>query len=268
MSSRIPRAGASLIAALVSLPVFAQQDKSFWMETDRAALNVGGFVAEFQTDIRSSSDLLGLGTKLSLEDDLGLEGSRNLARIDGYYRFSARHRIDYGWLDISRDGVTRTKQDIDFGDLAIPAGSRVESEFGFVIIKVAYSNSFFLGRKMELGWSVGMIGLDVDGKIDAGVIGQEDGDGFAPFPVFGFRLNRVFGPKLVFRASIEYFEINEGDVDGRVIDALIALEHKTWKKVGLGVGYNSVDFEAENTDDNDEFRLEYKGLLLYAKIPL
>ncbi len=51
-----------------------------------------------------------------------------------------------------------------------------------------------------------------------------------------------------------------------MLDGLIALEHKTWKNVGLGGGYNAVDLEGENTEDKDEGTFEYKGLLLYAKI--
>ncbi len=38
MKSRFPSASVSLIVAFVSLPVFAQQDKNFWMENDRASV--------------------------------------------------------------------------------------------------------------------------------------------------------------------------------------------------------------------------------------
>ena len=89
-----------------------------------------------------------------------------------------------------------------------------------------------------------MTGLYVDANINAGVaIGTEDAKGFAPYPIFGLRLGYAFSRKLFLKASIEYFEISSGDIEAQVIDGLIALEHRTWKNVGLGGGYNFVDLE-------------------------
>ena len=266
MKSRFPRACASLIVAFVSLPVFAQQDKNFWMENDRASVNIGGFAADFETELRLSSRTLGIGTKINLEDDLGMESDRLLARIDGYYRFSRRHRVDYSLLDVSRSGSIPVRRDIQVGDLFIPAGTPVKSEFKMSVLKAVYTYSFFQTRKADLGASAGVTGLYVDTDLAAGVIGTEDAEGFAPYPIFGLRLSYAFSRKLFLKASVDYFEIEEGDVEARVLDGLIALEHKTWKNVGLGGGYNAVDLEGENTEDNDEGAFEYKGLLLYAKI--
>ena len=267
MRSRFSGVCASFIVAIISLPVFAQQDESFWMDADRASVNIGGFAADFKTDLRLSSDALGVGTKISLEDDLGMDSERFLARIDGYYRFSRRHRIDYGLLDIDRHGSTRVQRDINVGDLVIPVNVLVESDFRMTVLKVAYTYSFFQNRTVDLGVSAGMIGLDVDANIDAGVaIGTEDAEGFAPYPVFGLRLGYAFSRKLFLKASIEYFEISSGDVEARAIDGLIALEHKTWKNVGLGGGYNVVDLEGEDTKDKDEAQLKYEGLLVYMKV--
>lgn len=132
MRSRFSGVCASFIVAIVSLPVFAQQDGSFWMDADRASVNIGGFAADFKTDLRLSSDELGIGTKISLEDDLGMDSDRVLARIDGYYRFSRRHRIDYGLLDIERHGSTRVQRDLNVGDLVIPVnvlcGKRLQDD--------------------------------------------------------------------------------------------------------------------------------------------
>ncbi|MCZ6576756.1 MAG: hypothetical protein O6950_09980 [Gammaproteobacteria bacterium] len=135
------------------------------------------------------------------------------------------------------------------------------------VLKVAYTYSFFQNRTVDLGVSAGMTGLYVDANIDAGVaIGTEDAKGFAPYPIFGLRLGYAFSRKLFLKANIEYFEIETGDVEARVIDGLIALEHKTWKNVGLGGGYNFVDLEGEDTKDKDEAQLEYEGLLVYMKV--
>lgn len=256
----------SLIAAFASLPVYAQQGKNFWMANDRNSVNIGGFAADFQTELRLSSRTLGIGTKIDLEDDLGMDSDRLLARIDGYYRFSRRHRIEYSLLDVSRSGSVRVKRDITAGDLFIPAGTPVKSEFKMAVLKGAYTYSFFQNRKVDLGVSAGITGLYFDADLAASLIGTEDAETFAPYPIYGLRLAYAFSRKLFLRASIDYFEIEQGDIEARVLDGLIALEHKTWKNVGLGGGYNAVDLEGENIEDNDEGSLEYKGLLVYAKI--
>ncbi|TDJ71739.1 MAG: hypothetical protein E2O38_06925 [Proteobacteria bacterium] len=66
-------------------------------------------------------------------------------------------------------------------------------------------------------------------------------------------------------ASLDYFEIDEGDVEGQVIDILIGLEHQTWTNVGLGIGYNDVSLEAENKEDQDELDWKYDGFFGYAR---
>ena len=69
----------------------------------------------------------------------------------------------------------------------------------------------------------------------------------------------------MFRASFDYFEINESDVEGQVIDILIGIEHQTWKKIGLGLAYNDVDIEGEQKEDNDEVNWQHDGFFGYAR---
>ncbi len=80
-------------------------------------------------------------------------------------------------------------------------------------------------------------------------------------------------PRSIFRrylswASLDYFEIDEGDVEGQVIDILVGLEHEhqTWNTAALGIGYNDVSLEAENKEDRDELDWDYDGLFGYARL--
>lgn len=43
---------------------------------------------------------------------------------------------------------------------------------------------------------------------------------------------------------------------------IVALEFKPFKKIGFGIGYNSVSIFAEDSEDNDEFEYEYDGYFL------
>ena len=94
---------------------------------------------------------------------------------------------------------------------------------------------------------------------------KEEGDGTAPFPAVGMRVAWAFKPKWILRASFDWFEIDESDVEGDVLDILVAVEHQTFEKVGLGLGYNEVDIEAEQIEDQDELDWEYDGFFGYAR---
>ncbi|MFQ5937403.1 MAG: hypothetical protein ACE5LB_13450 [Acidiferrobacterales bacterium] len=261
----------SLLAGLLLTVPFATlaEKNNFWMTHDRMSLNVGAFLAEYTTDIRLSTDVGGfrLGTKINLENDLALDADDTVFRIDGYYRFRPRHRIDYSFFDLARDGTTVTRRPILFGDTFFPKGTPIVSEFDLTIYKVAYTYSFLQRRKLDLGFTAGLFGLDIEGSISGPPqSGLFEGDeGFAPFPVFGFRATYAFNPKLFFKASLEYFKINEDEIEGEVFDILAAVEYKASKHVGIGTGFNDVDLDAEDTVERDELDLKYNGLLIYAK---
>ncbi|MFQ5936350.1 MAG: hypothetical protein ACE5LB_08085 [Acidiferrobacterales bacterium] len=263
--------GQSLLAGLLltfPFATLAQDSGDFWMAHDRMSLNVGGFLAEYTTDIRLTTEIAGrrIGTKISLENDLALAEDDTVIRIDGYYRFKPRHRIDYSFFDLSREGATVTRRPLIFGDTFFPRGTPIVSEFDLTIYKVAYTYSFFQRRKLDLGFSAGVYGLDVEGGITApGTNLVETDEAFAPFPVVGLRATYAFSHKLFFNASFQYFEINEDEVDGEVIDILAAVEYKASKHVGIGTGFNSLDLEAQDKEDKDEIDLKYSGLLVYAK---
>jgi hypothetical protein len=72
-------------------------------------------------------------------------------------------------------------------------------------------------------------------------------------------------PKWGFGASFDYFEIDESDVEGQVIDILIGVEHQTWKNAGLGFGYNDVSIDAEDKEDKDELDWDYDGFFAYVR---
>lgn len=94
---------------------------------------------------------------------------------------------------------------------------------------------------------------------------EESGE-TAPFPMFGLRGAWLLRPELVLRTSVEYFAISEGDVEGSLLDLLVAVEYRLKERWGVGIGYNYLDLEAENTDSEDELVYQYDGFLLYAKL--
>jgi len=255
-----------LIAAIVALPALAQNAGDVWMKADRGSIAVGAFFVDESTEIRVSSDILGTGTKISFEDDLGLDEDEEVVRLAGYYRFKPRHRIEFSYFKISRDGRATVLRDIQIDDTIFPAGSKIRTELDFAVFKTTYVYSFYQTPKLELGVSTSLTIYEFDSNLVAPATRtQEDGDGTAPFPTFGLRVKWPFKPKWMFGASYDYFEIDESDVEGQVIDILIGVEYQAWEKVGLGLGYNDVDIEGEQKEDQDELDWEYDGFFGYAR---
>ncbi len=255
-----------LIAAIFALPALAQDADNVWMKTDRGSIAAGIFFVDQSTELKLSSDILGEGTKISFEDDLGLDEDEEVVRIGGYYRFKPRHRIEFSYFNITRDGTATLLRDIQIEDTVFPAGSQVRSELDFTVFKSTYVYSFYQTPKLELGVTTSLTIYDFDSNIVSPTTKtQEDGDGTAPFPTFGLRVKWPFKPKWMFVAIYDYFEIDESDVEGQVIDILVGVEYQAWEKVGLGLGYNDVSIDVEDTEDKDELDWEYDGFFGYAR---
>ncbi len=256
----------TLIVAMLSLPVRAAETGNVWMKNDRASIGIGAFFVEEDTKVRLSSDTLGTGTRFSFQDDLGLDEDDEAVRLVGHYRFKPRHRINFGYFKISSDATTTVLRDIIFEDEVFTTGTTVNTKLSFAVLKILYTYSFFQNDTIDLGVSTGVNIYEFDSTLEARAVGiKEEGDGTTPFPVFGLRFGWNFKPKLGFGASLDYFEIDEGDVEGQVIDILVGLEHQTWNTAALGIGYNDVSLEAEKKEDRDELDWDYDGFFGYAR---
>ena len=79
-------------------------EANHWIDEDKIKLTIGSFITDYDGTFRITSSKLGLGTEISFEDDLGLEESNTVVRLDGHYRLSAKHRLEFSYFDLSRDG--------------------------------------------------------------------------------------------------------------------------------------------------------------------
>jgi hypothetical protein len=236
-----------------------------WLERDRFKVALGTFITDYDSDILISSSS-GFGTNLSFEDDLGLEDSQTVFRFAGHYRFKARHRIVFSYVDLSRDGKVITQFPIFINDTIYPTGSKLKTEFDYKVLKLAYAYSFWQTDKIDLSATVGAYTFDVDLNIISEDGVEEGESGTAPFPMFVLNLNYHINDKVRIIAGYEYFALDTNDFEGELIDVIFALEYNPFEKVGLGIGYNDVSISAEDSNDKDEFEYDYDGILAYFTI--
>jgi len=140
------------LLTLVTLSSAAAADSH---QGDRFSLSLGAFITDRDSDTQLDGSA-GNGTPVNLEDDLGLDTSDTVFRVDGYVRFSKRHRIDFSVFDLSRTGSRQITRDIQWGDTLYTIDTVVETDIDLEIYKAAYTYSFLESNDSYLGATAGL----------------------------------------------------------------------------------------------------------------
>lgn len=259
------------LTLLASLPQTAVAADA--VEADPYGLSIGAyFVTRTNGTLRldRSAGISSVGTTIDWERDLGGETSMTVPRIDGYYRFAPKHRIDFSWYKVERNGTSTAQRDIEFGNISIPAGtSFLQSRLDNEIVKATYTYSFYRAPQIETALSVGLHVTKLEGALQTPGGLAEATSVTAPLPVFGVRLDYSFAPKWWARTKYELFFLDSVDkYQGGFSDFTFAIEHQTFKHLGFGFGLNrsSLDLEVDEGDKQGAFRSVLNGLMLYVAV--
>ena len=255
---------AYVTLVLMSSASFAAAEQ----DDTRFSLSIGAFITDRDSEARADASNRDLGTVIDLEDDLGLDGSDTVLRLDGFYRFADKHRIDFSVFDLSRSASKQVEREFSWKDTTFVLNTNVESDFNLSIYKVAYTWSFLKKEQGFLGATAGLYVADIGARLDAPLIGaREVGEVTAPLPVVGLRGQYRFAERWALRASGEFFFLEYGDYDGSLVDLLIGLEFDLSKNIDVGIGANSVrlDIEVDRDVLHGAFDWEYDGVLAYLK---
>ena len=279
LSSRHMHAARALAAGTLALlasmlqPALAA-DGVKELEVDPFNLSLGAyFVTRTNGNIRLDSTIGGLvtiGTSIDWERDLGGETSMTVPRIDGYYRFAPKHRVDFSWYKIDRGGTIYSQRDIDFGNVFFPTGTSIESRLDTETTKISYTYSFYRTAEIETSISAGLHVTSIEASLQgSGGVLAEGNSVTAPLPVFGFRLDYSFAPKWWARTKYELFFLDSVDAyQGALSDFTFAVEHRTFQHVGFGFGLNrsSLDIEVDEDSKRGAFSSVLNGLMLYVVV--
>lgn len=253
-----------LLCALHSYGV--SEEASSWLEDDRFKLALGTFVTDYDSDFRISSSSLGIGTRVSLEEDLGVDDSNTIWRFDGHYRLAARHRLEFSYFDMSRDGTAITSFPIIIDDTLFLPGSTLKTDLEYKVYKLAYAYSIWQTDSIDFSLSAGAYSFDLGLDVGSNRGRRQQQSSFSSFPMFGAHFEYRVSQAIFFASSFEYFTIDESDFEGELTDILITLEYRLFDHLGVGAGYNAVSIFAEDSKSNDELDYEYDGLLAYLTL--
>lgn len=196
----------------------------------------------------------GLGVDIDVEELLGLDSSSSVFRVGALWRFTEnrRHRFDFSWFSLNRDGSRQILQDIvieekDGNEIPINAGSTVDAFFDLDIYQLAYSYSFLQDDRLDLAVQIGAYIMPIDvGLSVAGAIGEEGSARFtAPLPVLGLRMDVALTPRWFIRTGAQAFYLEYDNFAGSILKVNAALEYNPWDHVGIGLGFDTMRIKVE-----------------------
>ena len=243
----------------------------------RFHVGVGGFFPTVDSKIRLDSDL-GLGTELDLEQQLGIDKSRDVLWANARWNISRRNHLEFEWVQLDRSGsVLGITQQYQIGDTVIQAGGQIDSVLDLSLYRLTYGFSLIRDERKDLQLQAGVHVADVEAalkltgalSINGSVFQQsvqgEGGDIVAPLPHFGANFTYAFTDKLALYANVLGFALSVGDFKGSILETGGTLQYNFIKHVGLGAGirFFRVDVEAKDSGLTGEFTLDYLGPVVY-----
>ncbi len=244
----------------------AQEAKSVAFP-DKYMIRLGAYYVD-----RASTDFLvlsstGVGVGISFDKDLGGETTDSVTRLDGYYRFNDRHRLEFGSFTVDRHGETFAT--LTIGDTVFVAET-ITSNIKYTITKVGYAYSFYHSPQVELSLAAGLNITDFDISYRNDDSSTIDTSGVtAPLPLFGLNLSYAFSPKWSVHYLSEAFYIDiEDTLKGTLLNSEFSIEYKAFKNFAIGAGTTrvSTDFDVDDDDWKGSFNDSHRGYLLYGKL--
>lgn len=257
-------AGLAIVAvgALpLATPAAAQNRALPWK---RVGLQAGAYLPTFNSDVTIDSAALGTGTTVDLENDLGVDESLTSFRVDAFWRFLPRHRLDASYYRLERDGSRVVNRTLRIGDQTFTVGATVTSEIDFDIYQGSYSYSLIHNETFDLAASLGAFVGDVAINFSAAGVGTVNEQLIAPLPVAGGRAAYAITDNLFARLQGQVFYLDAGKFQGSLVDVLVGLDYDVTNNLGLGVGYNYVDIRAKYENDND-LGYAFGAFMLYVR---
>ena len=274
-SGLIKAATAPIVAAIITLgmatgsAVAAEDEAPGVAFPDKYMVRLGVYYVDGSDTQFSVSSPIGIGTVIDYQRDLGGENRDTIPRIDAYYRFNERHRIDFTTFSIDRKGSRTIAIDppIIIGDVEY-SGETLNSSIKYTLYKLGYAYSFYHSPKVELSFTAGLNITSYDLSFSDSTGGKAEAAGFtAPLPMFGLRMGYAITPKWSVHYVAESFFIEfEDKLKGSLVNYELNTEYKLFKHFSIGAGLARMGTNVEVNDDDWKGQVSdsYRGYTLFG----
>ena len=241
--------------------------------SDHAWLDVGGFIAKIDSNLRIDHETLGEGTDVDFERHLGLDDNRFLPKASAGVRIGKRFRVEADYFSLNREREIVLSESIRIEDTVFPLNAEVRTDFDTDIYRLAGGYSIIRDDKVEFGVSAGAHVTKASFRIEAQVLGvtlEEHRSKSVPLPNVGVFGNvHLFGP-VSLQGNIDAFKVKAGGYKGTLIDSQIGLEARFARHFGVGLGYRHAHYKvvADKSDWHGKLTYDYFGPMAYLTLAL
>ncbi len=273
-SSFIRALTAPIVVAIITLGLMsgsavASEDEVAVAFPDKYMIRLGAYIVD-GSDTQFSISGNVIGTVIDFSRDLGGESRDTIPRIDAYYRFNPRHRIDFTSFSIDRAGSRTLAINVTIDGTDYSAKETLNSEIKYTLYKLGYAYSFYHSPKVELSVTAGLNFTTYDFKFSDGTGAKAEAAGFtAPLPMFGLRMGYAITPKWSVNYVAESFFIEfEDKLKGALINYELNTEYKLFKNFAIGAGLARIGSSVEVSDDDYKGKISdsYRGYTVFGTL--
>jgi opacity protein-like surface antigen len=261
------RLAAGVVLVLAGI---APAAANVWAD-ERVRLNGGAFFPSADIEVQYNPES-GRGTNINLTDELDNDEDSQVFRGGAAFRLGSRHRLFIDYFKVSTDGETTSTRDLVFGNIEIPAGSGVASEFSIATTQAGYMYSFVQNDTIELAGVLAVAYTEIDAELAAFLAGsqvdRESADASGPVPVLGLNLGVALGEQWKLRANLQGISADIDSYDGTYYTYGAGIEWSPWRQFGLGLGYGGVhgDLDVDDSNWSGSLDLEIHGPFGYLTV--
>ncbi len=251
---------AVMLGSLILTAAPAEAQRSFEPLFDKFNFKLAGSWVGLTTEIRLDSEVLGRGTTLSFEDDLGLGSDETIPTLAFEWQIARKHKLGVRWQDISRDSTAQALTEIQWGDEIIPINADITLAFDITQAFIDYAYYPWVKERWAAGFGFGLRWMDIQTTLeyqdeDNEVEGSTDVKGTAPLPYLYFEYRRLFSDNWRFITGLGWLYIEIDDIKGGQWIGRASIEYLAGKRWSFGAAINiaqaSVDWTAISVEEGD-----------------
>ena len=219
--------------------------------TDYFSLRASFFAPTVDTDARFDSRTGRVGTPLSAERDLGMDGKIDQGRAELIFRMRPRHRLRVDYFKLDRDGNTILAKTINFGNSTYNANDHVISTIGWRMLGLSYSYSVVRTKRFELGLGLGLhiVQAEASALVRSRNI-RDDGTAVGALPTAVLDGTWQFSRRWSVNAHVQRLSLSVSDVSGSYGDYHLDAQYRWRPNMAFGVGYTALKTDVTTKGSN------------------
>jgi hypothetical protein len=233
---------------LAAVPARAQHE--YEPLFDKFNFQVEGSWVAVDTTIRVDSPVLGKGTTLNFEDDLGLAADKTIPTLAFQWQIAKRHRLGVRWQNIDRSSSAQANTEIEWGGDVIPIDAKIKLNFDITQTFVDYAFYPWVKERWAAGFGLGFRWMDLKATLkwegqNVQEEGTEEAKGDGPLPYFYFEYRRLLSDNWRLLTGLGWLGVKVGDIDGSQWVGHVSVEYllgDRWS-VGVGANYSAIDVD-------------------------